>query len=841
DDSTVYSVRPNGTVQWGTNLGSTLGAFDGAAAPSFPVASSDGNEYIMDDTGNVWKLNDSTGSKTLVFTIPGAAGGQATVKVDDANHNLIFGGGDGNIYSVTTGGTQNFATAATGSTQTSGPCNGKSTAATAKKFVGEAALDGAGNIYIASADNPPAGCPITLGTLYKVNATTGAIVWAKPLVGKPQGAVIYTGSSIIADTAAGQVAAFDTNGNQLWSFLPSATQFLGNPAYDAANNAVYVADALNNKLYGLNATTGAVLSGFPVTTSNGGTTASPIVDAAGHIYILGSNGTLYAFSNTGASLFTLATGVGTGYGSAAIDARGIIYVGGNNTLVHGYLDVAGATATAAAQQTSAAQTAAAQTATAAAQQTSAVQTATAGANANNTATAQAGQTQTSVAQTSAAQTAAAQTATAAAGQTQTSVAQTAAAQTSAAQTAAAQTSAAQQTAAAQTAAAQQTAAAATALAGGAPNCQLIILPNPETIQRGGSEAILFKALPNTVITATIDAGDSYPLTATLYSGTPTTPGTVINGTNVGGTAYQFVFSSGNDGRALLDFPIPATAPLGKFTVTAVAGELCAKTGQSKTDGLVHRGPVAFNVEAQQASSFGLREFQSLQKVRIRSVEPPPASNSVVTDRVRILTAPGAVVTTTFVISGSAGSLGAGWSNGQSFFQNVSTASATGVVHFGVPISSTLLIPGKGGVIKVTVQSNTGGKTTVFRTSKAVREVRLRLVLQPQETTRGNKRSVFQLAHKTTGTSLFAVLALCDPNASASATASFPSDGTGTNLTAGPNICGPGGRTKFKFNVPNSVTAPTTGHNTGLVTVTSTYRGATITRSIKFTYSRKKTG
>jgi hypothetical protein len=367
----------------------------------------------------------------------------------------------------------------------------------------------------------------------------------------------------------------------------------------------------------------------------------------------------------------------------------------------------------------------------------------------------------------------------------------------------------------------------------------MVLPNPETIQRGGSEAILFKTLPNTVITATIDAGDTYPLTATLYNGTPTTPGTVINGTNVGGTAYQFVFSSGNNGRALLDFAIPATAPLVQPTVTAVAQEACNAAGKSKTDGLVHRGPVKFNVEAQQASSFGLREFQSLHKVRIRSVEPPPAHNSVVHDRVRILTAPGATVTTTFVISGSAGSLGAGWTNGQVFYQVVTTADAKGGVHFGVPISSTLLIPGKGGSIKVTVQSNTGGKTTVFKTSKAVREVRLRLLLQAQETTRGNRRAVFQVSHKSTGSSLFTVLALCDPGAGLSATASLPADGTGANLPA-TATCGAAGRAKLKFSVPDNI-ATDSAHRFGLVTVSSSYRGATLTRAITFTYSRKTSG
>jgi hypothetical protein len=852
-DATVAKYTPAGVQKWSSNLGTTLGGNDASAPPSFLVASSDGNDYVVDDAGNVFKINDSTGSGTTTPIFADSNGAQTTLKVDDATHNLYFGDLGGNMNSISTAGASHWQTPGTGSIQVAGPCTGKNTNVATKKFFSEPAYDGAGNLYFAEADQLPAAqCAITLGTLYKVNATTGAIVWSAPLVGKPTGAVALTSSGlIIATTQAGYVQAFNTAGAQQWSFNVGGVAFRGGVAVDQANNVVYVADT-SSTLYAINESAGTAATGFNGTGTRaiaGGATGSAVVDSAHNVYVDTSTGALYGFSTAGAQLFNLATGAGAGaYSIPAIDASSVIYVGGTLGFVKGFqFNAAAATATSAAL-TAAAQTSAAQTSAA---QTAAVQTATAGANANNTATAAAGQTQTAATATSAALTAAAQTSAAQTSAAQTSAAGTSAAQTSAAGTAAAGTANAQNTAAAQTASAQQTAAAATASAGGAPNCQLFVLPNPETIQRGGSEAILIKALPSTAITVTIvtTATPAYPATATLYrlddgTGKPVLPGQVINGTAVT-NGFQFTFNTGTHGRALLDFSIPANAPIEKVQVTATANEACNSAGKSSVDGLVHRGAV-FNVEAQQASSFGLREFQSTHNVRIRSVELPPVHNSVVTDRVRILTAPGAVVTTTFAISGAVGSLGTAadggtaYSNGQVFFQNVSTASATGGVHFGVPVTSTLLIPGKGGVIKVTVQSNTGGKTSVFKTSKPVREVRLRLLVQPQETTRGNRRATFQVSHKTSGTSLFTVLALCDPNSHVSGTAALPSDGTGANLSVGPITCGAGGRAKLKFNVPNNITTDS-AHRVGLVTVTSQYRGATITRSIKFTYSRKVSG
>ncbi len=350
----VESFMPNGTRKWEFyDSASTFGG-DGTGAASNPVASSDGNDYIGDDTGSLWKIADATGKATNFYTLPGFAQFQQTLKVDDSTHTAYFGAQDGNIYSVPTTGssypvTENWISASSGSKQIDGPCINKSTATTAHLFYGEAALDDTGTyLYIASSDAPPPGCPIHLGTLYKVSTADGTIVWSEPLIGSPVGAVILTGNTIIAATLAGQVAAYDTNGNRLWSFKPTATQFQASPAVDVSNGVVYVANTTDS-LYALNLSNGQPDTNFnggqPVAIQ-GGTTSAPLVDSAGNVYIVGSTGTLYAFSPTGTLLYSILAPTGAGvFMSPAIANDGTLYIGGENGNVVGYATAAQPTAT----------------------------------------------------------------------------------------------------------------------------------------------------------------------------------------------------------------------------------------------------------------------------------------------------------------------------------------------------------------------------------------------------------------------------------------------------------------------------------------------------------------
>jgi uncharacterized repeat protein (TIGR01451 family) len=213
---------------------------------------------------------------------------------------------------------------------------------------------------------------------------------------------------------------------------------------------------------------------------------------------------------------------------------------------------------------------------------------------------------------------------------------------------------------------------------------------------------------------------------------------------------------------------------------------------------------------------------------IRGVEPT-GSNSVVHDRLLILTAPGALVTTTATISGTPSSLGSGISSGQLIFSNVSIADSQGSVHVSLPVSSTLLVPGKGARVLLSVRASAGSGAISYRTSFAIREAGLRLLLQPKSTTRGSGRPLFSLGHASGGSTVFSLLAIAAPGARISATVTFGS----LNLTAS-GTAGSGGRVTLKFVVPNRV-APASGHATATATVTSSFRGATITRSIHVPY------
>jgi hypothetical protein len=170
-----------------------------------------------------------------------------------------------------------------------------------------------------------------------------------------------------------------------------------------------------------------------------------------------------------------------------------------------------------------------------------------------------------------------------------------------------------------------------------------------------------------------------------------------------------------------------------------------------------------------------------------------------------------------------------------------TANAKGITTFTFPINSTLLIPGQGAIISKTVTIQAPGSTTTstLKTEAAIREVRLRLVAQPQETTRGNKREVFVIgkSHATNTNSVLSVLVLADPGATVSG--SLGLFGT-VPMTA---TAGPGGRVKLKFTVPdadgpgfNPNGTPKTATTT--LSVTSTFRGATITRTLNVTYQNK---
>ncbi len=348
-DGFVYSYTPLSTQNWVFTTTSTLGNDLTGAAPN-PVASSDGNVYINDDAGHFYKINAATGAGAQ-FLNYGAKTAQ-TLKLDDGTSKFFFGGQDHFINSYTTAGASVYSTQAPGTTQdaTISGCTGATTGNAT--FYGQGALDANDNFFIASDEAKLSGggrscSQTTFGSLYKVGPD-GTILAKQPLAGPVAAAVVLTGNEVVVATKNGYVEAFDAGTlNRLFVVRAANAQINASPVVDAARNRIYVADSATS-LYALNLTTGALDTTFNGTGKfalNGGTQSSPILDAAGNLYVEESTGILYSLDPTGATRYSFNTGIGTGFFSVAIGSNGTIYAGGNVGQVSGFNAVAANTAT----------------------------------------------------------------------------------------------------------------------------------------------------------------------------------------------------------------------------------------------------------------------------------------------------------------------------------------------------------------------------------------------------------------------------------------------------------------------------------------------------------------
>ena len=129
-----------------------------------------------------------------------------------------------------------------------------------------------------------------------------------------------------------------------------------------------------------------------------------------------------------------------------------------------------------------------------------------------------------------------------------------------------------------------TATATPGSAGGpGPVCQLYALPAFDTVRRGGDQALVFVAAPDSAITATIRA--AYPVSATLYTDSsldgPDGVGTTLQGTHVRG-GYRYAFPVQASGFALLTFTIPRDARAGTVATRVTAQEPCGTLQTSVT-------------------------------------------------------------------------------------------------------------------------------------------------------------------------------------------------------------------------------------------------------------------
>ena len=470
-------------------------------------------------------------------------------------------------------------------------------------------------------------------------------------------------------------------------------------------------------------------------------------------------------------------------------------------------------------------------------------------------------------------------------------------------------------------------ATAVAADGKLPPCQLIVLPNPRTVQEGSSVTILYKALPGTTILAEINGFLGYPRYARISSGNFDGFGFARYIISLSGFTYiplpglpdlafplapdvsAFEFTLDSTGRALLTYSIPQTGPTGTITTQTYANQVgCQLNHKPTTDSNGHVIGNAYQavqlaqaaeivVEAPAPTSFNL-SVKLRHNVLINSDEPntsvaahapawtspipaialadaphttlvannvyvktgigdqvnvqayefckspasPPAAHPADCGITSAFSAFGTAATPFFNVTG----------NAASYTQaNPSTyqSSTYGLYTVAIPVVSDMLVPGKGARIGVVVTVGTAGHTQTYKTSFPIQEIRARLVIQPQETTRGDGRRMFELGHYKSNTaqnnpsnslsfntSKFTALISADRGASVTGTVDFGNPAAGGFRDVETGVAGSqSGRLTLRFAVPDNV-QPQSG--TATLTVTSTYRGAALTRTIGFSYGPK---
>ncbi len=382
----VYSYNPDGTPRWAFPAMGSVGSYGAdprelGVPPSSPSLGADGRDYVGNDNGNLYQLDDASGAGHAIFSPAGSAPIEQTPKIGPGG-DVYVGADDGRFYRLTpptlagaAGGAQAiaaYAVAATGSAQPATSVY-SGTSQAPFRFYGEAALDPQGNAYAASSDtNPLGGSLPRVGTLYRISPT-GAISWAAALRGEPVGAVLYAANPltpteplvVVADRYP-EVAAFDAaTGALVWDVLPTVSTggFVASPALSRDGTTLYAVND-SDTLYALNVATGQAVAGFgagyasldgsgaPVTGTvaiASGAASSPLVDAAGTIYLGGNTGALLAYSPLGAPLWTIPRGTGAGqsgsiggsYYSPALAPDGTLYAAGNGASVRGFRAGAG--------------------------------------------------------------------------------------------------------------------------------------------------------------------------------------------------------------------------------------------------------------------------------------------------------------------------------------------------------------------------------------------------------------------------------------------------------------------------------------------------------------------
>ncbi|HEX5218090.1 MAG TPA: M36 family metallopeptidase [Verrucomicrobiae bacterium] len=192
---------------------------------------------------------------------------------------------------------------------------------TSQSFNSSPAIGPTGVVYVGCNDS----------NLYAI-ASSGTMIWRTNLGGEiVSSPALANDGTIYVGSGDGKLYAVNPDGTVKWSTSSTGSNILSSPAI-ALSGTIYVGSMYpTTNLYAFNPTNGAVLSGWPVTVTNG-VHSSPAIGSDGSIYVGGLDGKVCAFTTNGTpkSGWPVTTG-GAIWSSPAIGSNGVVYIGSTDS------------------------------------------------------------------------------------------------------------------------------------------------------------------------------------------------------------------------------------------------------------------------------------------------------------------------------------------------------------------------------------------------------------------------------------------------------------------------------------------------------------------------------
>lgn len=286
-----------GNYKW-NSVDLNFGGLTGYVKTSNPVFSPDGKTmYIPTSTpaGHLFAIDVVSGEFKWVFAISQITyGGGALVAPDGTIYQCVRNATINNVYAINPNGTQKWAVK----------------------------LDAAIGAFPALSADGVLYCLTNKGTLYALDASSGAIKWQQSLDGATGSAVaIDKAGNVYAGTSAA-IYSFKSNKEQNWKLEEvNVTE----QATFALKDQVLYATLKNGGLVAVDMTNGTKKWTYPTTK---GDAYFPIADKNGNVYFTekGSQ-TVHAVNASGSKIWEKNVGNNLNYSGGALSTDGILYIG----------------------------------------------------------------------------------------------------------------------------------------------------------------------------------------------------------------------------------------------------------------------------------------------------------------------------------------------------------------------------------------------------------------------------------------------------------------------------------------------------------------------------------